>query len=440
MVYIRGQREDYQYWRQLGNVGWDYDSVLPYFRKAESQQRGASEFHGSDGPLAVSDLTTTNELCDAFIAAAEEAGLPRNNDFNGSSQEAAGYIQLTTQNGKRCSTATAYLKPIRNRQNLSVLTNADAQNILFEDRRAVGINYLQNGERRTIRARRELILAAGAINTPLLMQRSGAGPGALLQKYGIPVVHDLPGVGRNLTDHYNVWCSFRVKRPITLNDRNNPLGRVGMALEWGLFRKGFLAGGPTHAGAVFRSDPSLESPDIQVHVMMFSTTSLTSVTLHPFSGMSTCLLKTRPDSRGWVEIAGPDPRTPPKMIFNYLAAESDRQTMIRGMRKVIDIMGRPALRDYVDGMVDLPDASTASDSVLLDFVRAQGKTTSHASCTCRMGVDDQAVVDPRLRVRGLAGIRIADASVMPSIPSGNTNAPTIMIGEKASDLILEDAR
>jgi len=442
MVYIRGQREDYDYWRQLGNVGWDYDSVLPYFRKAENQERGANEFHGVGGPQAVSDLAAgKNELCDAFIAAAEQAGLPRNDDFNGKSQEGAGYSQFTTRKGMRCSTATGYLKPVRNRKNLEVLVNADAQRVMFDNGRATGVEFLHNGQRKIIRARRELILAAGAINTPLLLQRSGVGPGALLQNFNIPVVRDIPGVGRNLTDHYNVWCSYRVKKPITLNDKGNTLlGQMGMALEWALFRKGFLSGGPSQAGAFFRSDPSLDTPDIQVHVMMFSTTSLTSVTLHPFPGMSTCLLKTRPDSRGWVEIAGPDPKTAPKLVFNFLSAESDRQTMIRALRKVIDIMGRPALQPYVSGMVDLANSETASDSQLLDFIRTQGKTTSHASCTCRMGVDEKAVVDPRLRVKGIPGLRIVDASVMPAIPSGNTNAPTIMIAEKASDMILEDAR
>ncbi len=439
LVYIRGQREDYDHWRQLGNTGWDYDSVLPYFRRSEHQQRGPDEFHGGDGPLHVSDPPERNEICDAFIAAAEQAGIPRNSDFNGAIQEGAGYFQQTAKNGRRHSTATAYLKPIRGRRNLEIVTNANVERIVFEGVRAVGVDYTIHGQRHVARAGRDIVLSAGAINSPLLLQRSGVGPGGLLRSHNIPVIKDLPGVGHDLTDHYNVWVAYRVKIPITLNDVGGTLaGRIGMAARYALFRKGYMSSGPGAACAFIRTDQRLATPDVQVHVMMFST-SLTEFKMHPFPGMSTALCNLRPESRGYVEIRDANSATPPKIRFNYLSTEGDRQTLIRGMRTILGVMDRPALKPYIEGVLDF-DWSRTSDTDLHTFIRERGRSSQHAACSCRMGVDDRAVVDPRLRVRGIEGLRVADASVMPSISSGNTNAPTIMIGEKASDMILEDSR
>jgi choline dehydrogenase len=438
-IYIRGQKEDFDHWRQLGNTGWGFEDVLPYFRKAEDQQRGADDLHGAGGPLAVSDVTEPHELCDAFIAAAEQEGIQRNGDFNGAVQEGAGYYQTTSRRGRRCSTAVGYLRPARQRPNLTVVTDAPASRILFEGKRAAGVEYRQNGESWTARAGREVILSSGAFGSPQLLQLSGVGPGELLQRHGVPVVADMPGVGAELEDHFQVRMVFKCPRPITLNDQvASLLGKASMGLRYVLQRKGPLTISAGYAGAFFRTDPRLATPDIQVHFLNFSTNKMGD-RLHPFSGFSASVCQLRPESRGWVRIKSPDPTARPEIRFNYMSTEGDRRTIVEGLKKLRRIMEAPAMRPYVSAEHE-PGPGVVSDEAFLDYARERGSTIYHPTCTCKMGADGRAVTDPRLRVRGLSGLRVVDGSVMPSVVSGNTNAAIIMIAEKASDMILADAR
>ncbi len=439
MVYIRGQREDYDHWRQLGNVGWDFDSVLPYFRRMEDQQRGADFYHGVGGPLHVVDPAETNPLCDAFIAAAEQAGIPYNHDFNGPVQEGVGYYQTTTHNGRRWSTADAYLRPIRHRKNLHVETNAAAERIVFEGMRAAGLEYTKDGVTRIARARGEIIVSSGGLGSPLLLQRSGIGPGDLLQAAGIPVLSDMQGVGRNLANHFHGWLNYRVKQKVTLNDAAGTLlGRVAMALRYAVFRSGPMTMGPAVIGAFLRTDPRLASPDIQFHVAPFSMNRKTGA-LDSFPGMTTCVCQLRPESRGVVEVRGRKLADAAKVQFNYMSTELDQQTIVKGIKILRDVMSRPALAPFIAGDLDF-DPKHESDADILAYARQRKGTAHHVASTCKMGTDERAVVDPRLRVHGIDGLRVADGSIMPVLVSGNTNAPIIMIGEKCADMVLEDAR
>ncbi len=437
LVYIRGQRQDFDHWRQLGNVGWSYEDVLPYFRKAEDQQRGADAYHGVGGPLAVSDPTEPHELCDAFIAAAEESGIPRNPDFNGATQEGAGYFQMTARRGRRCSTAVGYLRPARRRPNLAVATEALTTRILFEGRRAVGIEYMRGGQSGTVRAH-GVIVAAGAINSPQLLQLSGIGPAERLRSFGIAPVLDLPGVGENLQDHFQVRMVFKCRKPITINDALASLaGRCGVGLRYVLRRRGPLTVSAGYAGAFFRTDPRLDAPDVQIHFITFSTDRM-GTRLHPFSGFTASVCQLRPESRGSVRIRSADPAAPPEIRVNYLAAETDRRTVVAGLRRLRAIMQAPAMRPYVEAEYE-PGPACESDEDFLRYARARGSTIYHPTCTCRMGHDPMAVVDARLRVHGTEGLHVIDGSVMPSLVSGNTNAAIVMIAEKGADLVLEDA-
>jgi len=438
LLYVRGQHEDYDRWRQRGNAGWGYDDVLPYFKKAENQQRGGDKYHGVGGPLPVSDLGHPDPLSAAFIDAAAETGLPVNPDFNGATQEGAGFFQTTTQRGRRASTAYSYLRPAKSRGNLHVETSALAQRILFEGRRARAVEYRQGGVLRTARARKEILVSGGAYNSPQLLQLSGVGPAELLKQHGIDVVLDAPGVGNDLQDHLQVRLVMRCAQRITLNDIiNHPVRRILAGARYAAFRKGPLTIAAGTSGAFFKTDPRLATPDVQIHFLPFSTDKM-GEKLHAFSGFSASVCQLRPESRGWLRIKSADPAAPPAIRINYLATETDRTAFVEGIKILRRILAAPALKPYVAGEVE-PGPKITSDEEILNFCRQRGSTVYHPTSTCRMGNDPLAVVDQRLRVRGIEGLRVVDASVMPDLMSGNTNAPTIMIAEKASDMILEDA-
>ena len=439
LLYVRGQHEDYDRWRQLGNTGWGYDDVLPYFKKAENQARGADDFHGTGGPLPVSDLGHPDPLSAAFIAAAAESGLPLNPDFNGASQEGAGFFQTTTRKGRRASTAVAYLRPAKGRKNLHVETSALAQRIVFEGKRAVAVEYRKAGSLRTARARREILISGGAYNSPQLLQLSGVGPGELLGKHGIDVVLDAPGVGHDLQDHMQVRIVMRCTQRITLNDIiNHPVRRILAGARYAAFRKGPLTIAAGTSGAFFKTDSRLATPDVQIHFLPFSTDKM-GEKLHAFSGFSASVCQLRPESRGSLRIKSADPAAAPEIRINYLATEVDRTANVEGLKILRKILQAPALRPFVVEEVD-PGIKITSDEELLEFCRKRGSTVYHPTSTCKMGSDPLAVVDARLRVRGIESLRVVDASIMPDLVSGNTNAAVIMIAEKASDMILADAR
>jgi choline dehydrogenase len=438
LLYIRGQPEDFDHWRQLGNAGWSFDDVLPYFRRAEDQARGEDALHGVGGPLAVSDVCEPHPLCDAFIAAAQEAGFPRNDDFNGARQEGAGYFQLTTRNGRRCSTALGYLRQARRRPNLAIATDALASRILFSGRRATGVEYRQNGTGHIAYANAEVILAGGAFNSPQLLQLSGVGPAGLLQEFGIPVIADMPGVGAELQDHLQVRMQFRCTEPITMNDViNSWRHRMAAGLRYCISRKGLLAIGAGYAGGFFRTGPEVATPDVQVHFIIFSTDSV-GAALHPFPGFIASVCQLRPESRGFVRIKSADPLQPPAIAPRYLSAPRDRETVVAGLKLLRRIMRQPAMARYIAQELAPPPDCT-SDEDLLAFAREAGATVFHPTSTCHMGSDATAVVDERLRVRGIERLRVVDGSIMPTLVSGNTNAAIVMIGEKGADMILQDA-
>ena len=446
LIYMRGQPQDYDHWRQLGNAGWAWDDVLPYFKKAEDQERGADDLHGVGGPLSVSDLTDDREICRAYIDAAVEAGLPRNRDFNGPVQEGAGYYQMTSRKGWRCSAAVGYLKPARKRPNLRIEVGALASRVVFEGRRAAAVEYRVEGRDRVARAAGEIVLCGGAINSPQLLQLSGVGPAGRLRDHGIAVVRDLTGVGANLQDHLQVKNVYRCTRPITVNDDTRNLHRrVAIALRFALFRRGPMTISAGQVGVFARTRPELETPDVQFHLLPLSTDKpLTGahgggLGLHAFSGFTASVCQLRPESRGTVLIKSPDPVAAPAIWPNYLAAEIDRRTLVDGMKLARRIARQPALAPYI-AAEHQPGAAVVGDDALLAYVRETGGTIFHPVGTCKMGSDERAVVDQRLRVRGVEGLRVADCAIMPTLVSGNTNAPAIMIGEKAADMIRADAR
>jgi choline dehydrogenase len=439
LLYVRGQHDDYDRWRQHGNQGWGFDDVLPYFKKAEDQTRGADDFHGTGGPLPVSNLGHPDPISAAFVEAAVEAGIPRNPDFNGVRQEGAGFFQTTTRGGRRASTAVAYLRPAKARPNLQVETSALAEKILFEGHRAVAVAYRTAGIPRTARARKEILVSGGAFNSPKLLQLSGVGPADLLRQHGVEVVLDAPGVGHDLQDHLQVRVVMRCSQAITLNDIvNNPFRKVLTGLRYAAFRTGPLTIAAGTSGAFFKTNPRLATPDIQIHFLPFSTDKM-GEKLHPFSGFTASVCQLRPESRGSLRIRSADPAAPPEIRINYLASEVDRTANVEGLKILRKILQAPALAPYVVEEVD-PGDKVTSDEALLAYCRVRGSTIYHPTSTCRMGNDRLAVVDQRLRVRGIDGLRVVDASVMPDLVSGNTNAPVIMIAEKASDMILQDAR
>jgi choline dehydrogenase len=434
LIYIRGQRQDFDYWRQLGNVGWSYDDVLPYFRRTENQERGADDYHGAGGPLDISDLRAHHELHDAFIDGAQEAGFRANPDFNGAEQEGVGSYQLTVRKMRRCSAAIAYLRPAMKRSNLKVEIRAFAHRVLFEGRRAIGLEYARGGAVRRVRARREVLLAGGSLLSPQLLQLSGVGPPELLHEHGIAVVHPLSGVGDNLQDHLGCRIIYKARRANTLNEISRSWARQTLTgLEYIFGRRGALMMGAAPIGMFAKTREGLASPDVQYQFLAGSFDK-PGAPMHPFPACSLVAIPCRPESRGWLRITSPDPHVPPAMQPNYLAARVDQETMIAALKISRRIFQTATMQRHVTEEF-WPGAAVDSDEGLLGHARETGSTTFHQTSTCMMGAHDNAVVDSELRVRGLEGLRVVDASVMPTVISGNTNAATIMIAEKASDLI-----
>ena len=425
LVYIRGQPEDYDGWRI---PGWDFKSLLSYFRKSENQARGADQWHGVGGPFEVGDLER-HELCDAFIDSAAALGIPRNRDFNGARQEGTGYYQASTCRGRRCSTATGYLRPAEKRPNLKVEVNTLASHIVLDGRRATGV---QIGDR-LVSASREVILCGGAFNSPQLLQLSGIGSARLLQEMGIPVVADLP-VGDGLQDHFYARTFWRCLRPLTLNDdMASWFGKARIGLQYLVRRQGPLTIAAGYAAAFVRTRPDLKRPDAQIYFINFSTAKRGGV-LHAFSGFTCSVSQLQVESRGSVVIRSRDPREAPAIRYNYLATENDRRVMVDGLKIVRRIVNTKPLAGYVSAE-ELPGPKVQSDDEWLAFVREYGETVFHPTSTCSIG----KVVDPKLKVLGVDRLRVVDASVMPAVPSGNINAAVIAVAEKGADLIKQDA-
>ncbi|KDR33692.1 MULTISPECIES: choline dehydrogenase [Caballeronia] len=438
LLYVRGQREDYDRWAELGNAGWSYKDVLPYFRKSEDQEHGASEYHGAGGPLKVSDLRLRRPIADHFIAAAQEIGIPFNEDYNGATQEGVGYFQQTAYKGFRWSTAKGFLKPVRDRRNLIVETRAQTRRVLFNGKEAVGIEYMHEGVVKKVRARVEVILAAGAIGSPQILQNSGVGPSSVLNGAGVQVRHDLPGVGRNLQDHLQVRLVFKT-RERTLNDEvNNPLKKALIGLQYVISRTGPLTLAASQVAIFTRSSPDVARPDIQFHMQPLSADK-PGQGAHPFSAFTSSVCQLRPYSRGSVEIRSNDPLQYPAIHANYLSDERDHPVVIGGIKVARRIAAAPSLAKHIVSEF-IPGSEYRTDADLLDVARKFSQSIYHPAGTCKMGNDASAVVDERLKVRGIGRLRVVDASIMPELVSGNTNAPVIMIAEKAADMILEDQR
>ncbi|MGA3398825.1 MAG: GMC family oxidoreductase N-terminal domain-containing protein [Acetobacteraceae bacterium] len=442
MIYMRGNHADYDEWRQRGCEGWDWESVLPYFRKAEDNERGESEFHGAGGPLRVSDQPYEWEIAKILLQACIQAGITPNPDFNGAQQEGCGYYQTTTKDRRRWSTAAAYLRPARKRPNLVIRTHAHATQVLVENGRAVGVAFRSPRGLETARASGEVIVSGGAYGSPQLLLLSGIGPAEHLRDMAIDVVHDLPNVGSNLHDHFNTYCAWRISRSISLNELHHSIPRQIVAgVQYALYRGGPMSGNGLYVGALVRSDKRLERPDLQLNISAWSTIDRNrhGIISHPFPGFAISPVHLRPEGRGTVRLRSPDPFAPPEIRFNFLRSDYDMQAVITGMRIARQIARQHALQKLLVEET-LPGPSIISDEQLAEDVRQRGVSNLHPVGSCSMGHGPGAVVDPRLRVHGIAQLRVVDASIMPSIIAGNTNAPTIMIAEKASAMILEDAR
>ena len=442
MVYVRGHARDYDLWAQRGLTGWSYEDVLPYFKRAESNERGESEYHGDEGPLNVTEGGINHRLYDAFVAAGIEAGHRSNEDFNGAEQEGVGRFQFTIKNGRRWSAAAAYLRPVKARKNLTIQTNTKTQRIIFKGNRAIGVIISQQGLEKSILAHREIILSGGALNSPQLLMLSGIGDANSLKELGIQPIIDRPEVGKNLQDHLSIRVMHQSKTR-TITDELSKFERgIAAVIRGVLFRSGPAAGFPLGGGAFLKTHPDLDMPDIQIH---FSPGNLLSIHRKPFAQPATdhtrpdafmchaCQL--RPESRGEIRLQSVDPEIPPLMEPNYLSAEHDRLTMRAGFKIARTLMSQPALSHYSHGEI-WPGPSIQTDDEIDDFIRQAAGTVYHPVGTCRMGIDDEAVLDPSLKLRGIESLRVVDASIMPTLVGGNTNAPTIMIAEKASDMIL----
>ena len=439
MIYIRGQARDYDQWRQMGNAGWGWDDVLPYFLKSQDQGRGESELHASGGEFRVEDMRLSWEILDAFQDAAAEIGIPKTDDFNTGNNEGCGYFQVNQNKGVRWTSAKGFLKPVMDRPNLTVVTKAQATGLVLEGKRCVGVDITWGGKAGRVNANAEVILSAGSIGSPQLLQLSGIGPGPVLAGHGIDLKHDLKGVGENLQDHLQIRTVYKVKNTKTLNERaNSIIGKMGIGLEYFLFKRGPMTMAPSQLGGFAKSTPDRDTPNLEYHVQPLSLPKF-GEPLHPFPAFTASVCNLRPQSRGHVRIKSADPFSQPAIRPNYLADPADQQVASDALRLTRKIVAADAMKRF-EPEEFLPGLEFAADE---DLAREAGNiatTIFHPVGTCKMGSDAAAVVDDRLRVHGIAGLRVVDASVMPMITSGNTNAPTIMIAEKASDMILADAK
>ncbi|PPQ36997.1 choline dehydrogenase [Rhodopila globiformis] len=434
MLYVRGNPLDYNTWAQYGNRGWSYDSVLPYFRKAEHFAPGGDGSRGRGGPLNVEHMRERAELLDAFIDAAVDEGFPRNKDYNNGHQEGFGYFQVTQRNGERWSCARGYLDPARSRPNLTVETEAYTTRVLLDGKRAAGVAYVQGGVAKEARARREVIVAAGAVKSPHILELSGIGQPELLSSLGIEVRHALPGVGENYRDHYAPRMNWRVKLPVTLNERSRGLALAKEIVKYYTQRRGILTFTAGIAFGFVKTRPELEEPDVQFHFAHASYGDAQKRDLETQPGMTLTTYQCRPESKGSIHAKSNDPHVAPAIRPNYLTDPIDQRVLLDGMKIGRRIIENPRLDRYRAYEMN-PGPRVQTDDEWLQWARETGQTTYHVVGTCRMGQDPMAVVDDRLRVHGLGGLRVVDASIMPTVPSGNTNAAVIMIAEKAADMI-----
>ena len=442
MVYVRGNRHDYDRWAQMGLAGWSYDEVLPAFRRSEGHVERDGAYHGRGGELTVCRARSTNPLFDVFVEAGRQAGHPVNDDFNGSEQQGFGRYDFTIRRGKRCSTSLAFLRPIRHRRNLAIVTDSLVRRVVVEGGRAIGVEVADGDRARTVRAERDVILCAGSVNSPQLLMLSGIGPGDELKRHGIPVVHEVPGVGRNLQDHVDCVLAYACTKPVTLYRELRADRVIRSVAEGMLFGRGVATTFPYEAGAFLKTRPDLLAPDVQVHFMpalenaakLHFSKPFRKPSLEETHGFSMRVGPVNPESRGWIGLRSADPAHAPLIQPNYLQDGADCRTTIAGIRMARDVVAQPAFAAY-RGRELAPGDAVQSDAELTAWLRANAMTTFHPVGTCRMGNDKMAVVDGRLAVRGITGLRVADASVMPIIISGNTNAPAIMIGEKAAEFI-----
>ncbi len=446
LLYVRGQPQDYDRWAQMGNPGWSWDDVLPLFKRSEGHEQGSDDLHNGEGDLSVSLIRAKSEISEAFIDAAVEMGVPRTDDYNGPEQEGAGYFHQTAKKGFRCSSARAFLKrDVKNRPNLTIITHAQAEGLIFDttnSKKVVGIRYDRKGSSQEVRLKDggEVILSAGAIGSPQILELSGIGNGDVLQKAGVDVRHELPGVGENLQDHLQIRLVYEVNVQ-TLNDAiNRFIPRMGIGMQYFFARKGPMSLGASQVAIFAKSMEGLETPDIQFHFQPLSADK-PGIEMHPFSGITSSVCQLRPESRGHIHIHSGNWRDYPKIVPNYLSATADQLCAIRAVKFARAMTETSALKPYIV-REHVPGNNPQTDDELLEAARDISQTIYHPTSTCKMGpnTDAAAVVDPRLKVHGLTGVRVADASIMPDIMSGNTNAPAIMIGEKCSDLVMEDRR